>query len=229
MFVSSDAFYTGIQPALNSCWEEILCLADKLDYPQGHHLVLNNTSYFYYIKSGSLSLIQSMENGKNRIISPIQEPGTLINIAHSLAKQITDFIEKGCYFYCITDVTLYRFDGSLLYNPDFICKHTHLISNLMASLGVKLLAHHTLLTCFGTGTAKQQICRFFYNISESFNGATELNPNISQTDLANLLGINRATLVRILQELKNNNIIIEFTKSRLVIGDKKKLSDIASN
>lgn len=229
MQVSTESFYTGIQPSLNTCWEEVLFFGEEMKFSQGQCLELNSTSYFYYIKEGSLSFILSMENGKKRIINPIQKSGTLINVAHSLASQLTNFIEKGCYFYCITDIILYRFDRSLLFDNNFICRYPHLIANLMASLGVKILAHHTHLSYSGTGTAKQQLCRFFYYISKANNEATELNPNISQTELASILGINRATLVRILQELKQYNIIIEFNKNRLVIGNLNQLAAIALN
>lgn len=104
--VSIDAFYTGIHPDLNICWEEVLFLGEKMEFPQKRYLKLNTTSCFYYIKDGSLSFILSMENGQKRIINPLLKSGTLINVAHSLASQLTDFIEKDCYFYGFIQYTV---------------------------------------------------------------------------------------------------------------------------
>lgn len=39
------------------------------------------------------------------------EPGSLINVADALGRQVTDFRDAGCQFYCFTDVVLWRFEG----------------------------------------------------------------------------------------------------------------------
>ena len=153
----------------------------------------------------------------------MEEAGTLLNVTHALARQMTDFIEKGCHFHCITDVTLRRFDGSLLHDEGFIRSYPHLI----ASLGVKILAHHTILAHFGTGGALAQLCRFCFNLSDANGGAEEFAPGISQTQLARLLGMDRATLVRLLQKLRRIGVILELNRDRLVIGDMKKLRQLA--
>lgn len=227
--ISAVSFYTAMLPPLNQCWEEVLHLAEKLQYPRGHQLTLNTMreNYFYFLEKGRISLVHDTENGKTRTISTLEETGTLLNVTHALARQMTDFIEKGCHFHCITDVILYRFDGDLLHDADFIRHYPHLVANLMASLGVKILAHHTILSHFGTGNALAQICRFCLNLSDAFGGVSELTPRISQTALANLLGLNRATLVRLLQELRQRGIILEFNRERLRIGDMDALRRLA--
>lgn len=227
--ISSVSFYTAALPPLNQCWKEVLDLADTLEFPQGSQLTLNTEreNFFYFLEHGRLSLVHDTENGKTRTITTMEEAGTLLNVTHALARQMTDFIEKGCHFHCITDVTLRRFDGRLLHDEEFIRAYPHLIANLMASLGVKILAHHTILSHFGTGGALSQLCRFCLNLSEANGGAEEFALGISQTQLARLLGMDRATLVRLLQKLRRVGVIQELNRDRLVIGDMKKLRQLA--
>ena len=223
--ISAISFHTAALPPLNQCWKEVLDLADKLEFSQGTQLTLNTEreNFFYFLEHGRLSLVHDTENGKTRTISTMEEAGTLLNVTHALARQMTDFIEKGCHFHCITDVTLRRFDGSLLHDEGFIRAYPHLI----ASLGVKILAHHTILAHFGTGGALAQLCRFCFNLSDANGGAEEFAPGISQTQLARLLGMDRATLVRLLQKLRRIGVILELNRDRLVIGDMKKLRQLA--
>lgn len=227
--ISAISFHTAVLPPLNLCWKEVLDLADKLEFSQGTQLTLNTEreNFFYFLEQGRLSLVHDTENGKTRPISTMEEAGTLLNVTHALARQMTDFIEKGCHFHCITDVTLRRFNGSLLQDEVFIRTYPHLIANLMASPGVKILAHHTILAHFGTGGALAQLCRFCFNLSDANGGAEEFAPGISQTQLARLLGMDRATLVRLLQKLRRIGVILELNRDRLVIGDMKKLRQLA--
>lgn len=227
--ISSLSFYTATLPPLNKEWEEVFQFTTELEYPQGTQLTLNTEreNFFYFLEKGRISLVHDTENGRTRTISTMEEAGTLINVTHALARQMTDFIEKGCHFHCITDVTLRRFDGKLLHDVEFIRAYPHLVANLMASLGVKILAHHTILSHFGTGGALTRICRFCLNLSDANGGAEEFAPQISQTQLARLLGMDRATLVRLLQKLRRLGVILELNHDRLVIGDMKKLRQLA--
>lgn len=223
-----SSLYTSVLPPLNRCWEEVLPLAQPQEFPRGSRLILNTLkkNYFYYLAKGRIAIVQNVENGKERTISML-EAGTLINVTHSLARQFTDFFQKGCHFSCLTDIMLYRFEGELLQDVEFIRRYPHLIANLMASLSIKILAQHNTLSNFGTGGALTRICRFCLNLSNANGGAEEFAPQISQTQLARLLGMDRATLVRLLQKLRRLGVILELNHDRLVIGDMKKLRQLA--
>ena len=154
------------------------------------------------------------------------EPGSLINVADALGRQVTDFRDAGCQFYCFTDVVLWRFEGALLQDEEFVRTHPHLVVNLMTSLGVKLLAMHSSLSYSNTD-ALTKICRFCLNMSQASGGATELVPHISQSELANLFGMHRATLLRSIQELKQRGVISELTRECLRIENMEELRRLA--
>lgn len=226
--IALSSIQTSVLPALNSCWREAAFLADPLAYARRTRLVLNTNekNYFYLLDEGRVALSQDIENGKIRTIS-IMERGTLLNITHALARPLTEFIESGCYFDCLTDVRLYRFDGSLLQDVDFIKKYPHLIVNLMGSLSIKILAQHSCVAYFGSGTAQTRLCRFCLQLSRANGYACDFSPGLSQTRIAHLLGMNRATLVRMLKKFRQMGIILEMTSERMVIGDLRRLEALA--
>lgn len=226
--VSAASIHTSLLPGLNRCWEEVLHLAARQEHPRGRYLVLNTlpVGSFYYLQKGRLNILHGAVNGKVRNML-YMEPGSLINVADSLGRQNTDFRDAGCQFYCLTDVVLWRFEGGLLRDEHFIREHPRLIANLMTSLGLKLLVMHNTLSNLGTGGALAKICRFCLNLSEADGGAAVVSPHLSQTELANMLGMHRATLLRSIQELKQRGILEELTRDRLVIGDRDQLRRLA--
>ena len=64
-------------------------------------------------------------------------------------------------------------------------------------------------------------------MSQASGNARELSPGISQTELANLLGVHRISLLRVIQKLKRDGVLQELTRDRLVIKDLEKLRSLA--
>ena len=215
-------------PGLNKIWEKVLSLAQKQEHGKGRYLILNTvpTGTFFYLEKGRLTILHGAVNGKVQHML-YMEPGSLINVADALGRQSTNFRDPGCQFYCLTDVTLWSFPGFLLTDEAFISRNPELIANLLTSLGVKLLAMHNSLSYANAGDALTKICRFCLNMSQANDGATELVPNISQTELANLFGMHRGTLLRSIQELKQRGVIGELTKERLSIENLEELRRLA--
>ena len=65
------------------------------------------------------------------------------------------------------------------------------------------------------------------NVAHALGSARELSPGISQTELANILGIHRISLLRVIQKLKRDGVIRELTKDRLVITNLERLRELA--
>ena len=226
--VPASAIHTSTLPGLNKIWEKVLSLAQKQEHGKGRYLTPNivPTGTFFYLEKGRLTILHGAVNGKVQHML-YMEPGSLINVADALGRQSTNFRDPGCQFYCLTDVTLWSFPGFLLTDEAFISRNPELIANLLTSLGVKLLAMHNSLSYANAGDALTKICRFCLNMSQANDGATELVPNISQTELANLFGMHRGTLLRSIQELKQRGVIGELTKERLSIENLEELRRLA--
>ena len=69
----------------------------------------------YYLAKGRLRIMHGAENGRERAMVYIGS-GNVFNEATVLA----GFDDPDCRFYCMEDVELYRFPGTLLHDPRFV-------------------------------------------------------------------------------------------------------------
>ena len=226
--VPESAILTATIPGINEMWSQLLFLAARQDHARGTYLYLYDDPEhsFYFLEKGRITILHGAANGRIQNMLYMQ-PGTLLNVAHALGSSMTRFLDSGCQFYCLTDVTLWKFPGTLLHDQEFIRRHPAFIENLMSSIGLKLLLMHNTLSNSGTGSAQTKLCRFCLNMAQAGGNARELSPGISQTELANILGIHRISLLRVIQKLKRDGVIRELTKDRLVITNLERLRELA--
>lgn len=226
--VPESAILTATIPGINQMWAQLLFLAAKQEHARGTYLYLYDDPEhsFYFLEKGRVTILHGATNGQVQNMLYMQ-PGTLLNVAHALGSSMTRFLDSGCQFFCLTDVVLWKFPGSLLHDQDFIRSHPAFIENLMSSIGIKLLLMHNTLSNSGTGNTLSKLCRFCLNMSQASGNARELSPGISQTELANLLGVHRISLLRVIQKLKRDGVLQELTRDRLVIKDLEKLRSLA--
>ena len=226
--VPESAILTATIPDVNNMWAQLLFLASKEERRKGTYLYLYDDpeQSFYYLEKGRVTILHGATNGHVQNMLYMQ-PGALLNVAHALGSAMTSFLDSGCQFYCLTDVTLWKFPGSLLHDQEFIRSHPAFIENLMSSIGLKLLLMHNTLSNSGTGNAMTRLCRFCLNMSQANGNALELSPGISQTELANLLGVHRVSLLRVIQKLKRDGLLEELTKDSLIIKKPEKLRELA--
>lgn len=226
--VPESAILTATIPGINQMWAQLLFLAARQEHARGTYLYLYDDPEhsFYFLEKGRVTILHGATNGQVQNMLYMQ-PGTLLNVAHALGSAMTRFLDSGCQFFCLTDVVLWKFPGSLLHDQDFIRSHPAFIENLMSSIGLKLLLMHNTLSNSGTGNTLSKLCRFCLNMSQASVNARELSPGISQTELANLLGVHRISLLRVIQKLKRDGVLQELTRDRLVIKDLEKLRSLA--
>ena len=140
---------------------------------------------------------------------------------------LAGFDDPDCRFYCMEDVELYRFPGTLLHDPRFVAEYPELIINLMVSMSTKVLVMHANLSETGGGTAVKQVSLFLCGLSRLHGDKLDFNPQMTQEELAIFLGMHRATLVRALRVLRGCGALLQLTKNRLRIGDLALLQKIA--
>lgn len=183
---------------------------------------------FSYLEAGSLIITHGAANGQIRNMFRMR-PGSLANLAYALGSALTSFRDDCCRFHCLTDVSLWRFSGTLLENEQFIREHPALILNLMQSLGVRLLLMHNTVASSGTGNATTRVARFCLNMWKSGNGQLSIPSGIPLTELANLLGMHRVSLFRAATKLKDAGALDRLDGERIVIGDLGILGTFALN
>lgn len=223
-----SAILTATIPGINQMWAQLLFLAAKQEHARGTYRYLYDDPEhsFYFLEKGRVTILHGATNGRVQDMLYMQS-GTLFNVSLALGSSLTHFLDAGCQFYCLTNVTVWKFPGSLLHDQDFIRSHPAFIENLMSSIGLKLLLMHNTLSNSGTAPPLSKLCRFYLNMSQASGNARELSSGISQTKLANLLGIHRVSLLRVIQKLKRDGALQELTRDRLVIKDPKWLRSLA--
>lgn len=204
-------------------WTELLHLASRQICPAGYTLILegNALNDFYYIEKGRLLISYASQNGRERSIISL-EAGNLFNISTSL----TGFDNPDSQYLCKEETVLWRFPGRLLLSPDFVCRCPELIIEIMRSLARKNLQMHETLSYTGPDAALIQLARWMQRATEK-HGASSFRPGVTQQELADRLGIHRATLVRCIHTLRERGIISRFTRNALIITDMAALRELA--
>ena len=175
--LDADSSRTGKLEDMNAPWSRLLHLATRYTYPKRYPLVLAGDAMFdfYYLAKGRLRIMHGAENGRERAMVYIGS-GNVFNEATALA----GFDDPDCRFYCMEDVELYRFPGTLLHDPRFVAEYPELIINLMVSMSTKVLVMHANLSETGGGTAVKQASLFLCGLSRLHGDKIDFNPQMTQ-------------------------------------------------
>ena len=206
---------------LNSPWEEVLHLAIRMDCPKGTVIPHLRVAGMYYLASGSVTISYFSSCGRERLALYIH-PRCLFNEARTVSG-----FEPGGRFLCTSDSVLYRFPEKILESHDFILQYPHLIVNIIKSMGIKMLIHYTFLAGMGTGDHVVHLCRFIYSLFQQNSEKTTFPCSMTQQEVANLLGIHKATLLRAVAQLKRLGVIRHFTHKAVHITNAELLKSIA--
>ncbi len=192
-------------------------------FPKRHTIDVSNTEspYFYYILSGTVRLAYVGANGEERTIL-YAGAGTLMNVPTIIAGDI-----KNTVVTCTERVEAAIFDAGLLTDRAFAAARPDLLLNLIHSLCIHLVIHSQHLGDASLVGTMGHVCRVFQEMSQKYGGRPRFSPDMTQQELAALLGIHRTTLTRILCRLKALNIIEKYTKNDLHILDMEALDRLA--
>ena len=207
---------------LNLAWRELLHLGNKLSYPKNTIIPHETAKGIFYLSKGTVELSYNTSSGHKRI-ALYYGPGTLINEARTLTGH-----NLGGTFTCIEPVELYQFDKDLC-SLDFIRTHPHLVQNLLKTMAVKMLLHYCFVTAMGTGSTLSQVCRFIFSFAVALDYPKTFPINLTQQEVADLIGIHRTTLARALQKLKTMRVISKLTMSGVQVENYALLEKLAAD
>lgn len=126
----------------------------------------------------------------------------------------------------LSECEVVAFPKILLEDVEFCRKYPHLILNLVKSLGIKVGSLFSQIYDSNLFDAKRQICRMIAHIWREQGENETINPNLSQSDMANLLGIHRSSVCRVVRQLRDEGIIGRFSKTRLDIINAETLLEL---
>ena len=217
--VPASAIHTATLPGINREWAGACRFGTRISWKKGTYFnPYVGEKSFYYLGAGRLIILHGAANGQVRNLL-CMHAGSLLNLAHVLGSSLTTFIDEECRFYCLTEVTAWRFPGKLLDDREFISQHPDLIINLMQSLGVRLLLMHNTVSSTGNGDTAVRLARFCFNMYASSQGSLAIPLDMPLTELANLLGMHRISLFRAIRRLKDAGALQSLTRGEIVIRD----------
>lgn len=211
---------------INDVWEKLVPGSPRRTFPKGRVLDLHKDMDFngkpglYYIISGMLRLSYMGMEGEERTLL-YAGPGVLLNVPSVLANDFGDSVAT-----CMARTEVAIFDAELLSDMEFARNHPELMINLVHTLCQHLVMHSQRLADASLENTVSRLCRIIRELSQ---GSSESSPNITQQELAYLLGIHRATLTRAIAKLRQMKVIGKFTKKELQILDPGLLEELAGS
>lgn len=206
---------------LNEQWKSALHHASHLTFPKHAIIPHNEKPGVYYLARGEVVLTYCSSCGKERIALYYEE-GSLFNEARTFSGY-----NPAGIFTCATDVEAYLFSRECILNTEFIRNYPELICNLLTSMGAKILLHYSFLADMGTGSHLVHMCRLILSLSSKNGNRLRFSAEMTQEEVAALLGVHRTTLARILRRLISMGIISKFTNREVCIENRELLMQIA--
>ena len=130
---------------------------------------------------------------------------------------------------CTEDAEVALFDSALLSDEDFASQYPDLMINLVHSLSVHMVIHSQRLAEASLSNSVAQVCRIILELSDRHGGRARFSPEMTQQELALLLGMHRTTLTRILCRLREGGVLGRFTRHDLEILDRARLVEMAES
>ena len=219
-------FAPGVISGLSLCWKDMLSLGTPrhIDKNTEFSFLMEKElrgKYSYNVR-GSLYSIMMYYNGIKRLKMVINE-GCLIYEAYCAAGGC----ENNVFHQAKTDVDLVCFDGRLLHSAEFQQKYPLLIANVLTSTSLKYIMFDALLECMYNKSAIEKVAWYIDKLCENQQEECRVTPGLTQNEVASQLGISKASMTRVLTQLKEEGIIAGFTKKSIVITDKKSLKRLS--
>ncbi len=181
------------------------------------------TKYCYVVLSGRVVSYECSLDGEERIYSVNEENSILLdeNLLFGYPVSVNVKTITNCELICIDRTALRK---AILEDPETAL-------DIMQSMSLKYLSTVEQMRCMNEETALQKVCRLFMTYAER-HGIQEgnkviIHEKINQEYISNLLGINRITVVRVVKQLKESNLIGK-QNGYYYLCDMKKFRDYAA-
>lgn len=203
---------------VNTIWEDFFPNAPRLCFPKNCEISDLKEHYFYLLTSGSVLLSCLAEDGQDRgvmLIGPGMLLGEVGKIHFSDVHVVSLRTRENC--------EVIQFPTAILDDDDFYVQHPKLAKNLVRSLAIKAGVFFVQLFDSGLVPVNVRVSRTIHRLWQENGKENTFCPAISQSEMAEMLGIHRSSLCRVINSLRNEGIIGVFTKSKLEIFDAEKL------
>ncbi len=184
-------------------WAEVLHLAEPLTVKKNKNIINvdKNGLNFYFIESGVFQLKYFSTQGKCRTVMSYGE-----NALFCIPSSYLQIDNTDSSMFCIRDGKIWKFNGKILTDENFIKAYPLLHHEMIQQLSAQLITAVTYATnMLLEPNLERTICFLLaYEIEKQKNNSL---PKFTQEEIAEMLNMHRVTFVKILQNLKKENLI----------------------
>lgn len=195
-------------------------------FKKGQTLFVEGSPPFglYCISKGNIKITKSSESGKDAIVRVVSEGDVL---GH---RSIFTSQNYGATATAIEDTSVCFIDKK--YIMKLVQDEPSVACNLIAKLGEDLGASETKVASFSQKSVLERTCELLLLLNESHgqdleNGDSILGIILTREEIASMVGTATETIIRVLSDLKKENIIAQEGK-KIIIRDEDKLIDFAN-
>lgn len=176
--------------------------------------------YFYNLVSGAVRLVKLLPNGRRQIIGFLY-PGAFLGLA-----------TQGTYPYAaetLSDVVLCQFETKGFHA--FLDRSPELRSELLDRANTELTIAQDQMLLLGRKTPTERLASFLLRLADNPDGApgAVIDLVMTRQDIADYLGLTIETVSRTFSRFKAGGLIALPNRSRVIIKDFARLSDIAED
>jgi len=199
-------------------WEQVLNLALKRQYKKNDIIFWNGqkVNELYYLKEGEIKMVYLNSEGGKKSVWYIESGNVFGETSFFLRN------ESSLLVTCERDSIVYVFDRKVV--MDVFLHNSDIIIDMLTRMAGKIQTLSRQIYDLTLNSPKMRLYRLLYFMVMT---RPDNIMNISQQDLADLLGIHRITVNKILVTLKNGGIIEhDIKRKRIVISNPEKLLEL---
>lgn len=206
-------------------WDKVIQLGQKYSYKKGDYFQIGHKDKaFGYIKSGMTCCYYSNAYSQKDEIRFFIGDGCLVKETFVLA----NFGFYVTHHKCLSDVTLYLFDKEMLFDTHFLASFPELLNNFIFSISIKSVSVQLFASILKFNTTIQKVAHYIYGFYLLNKKKRVFEPPFGQAYLAELLGISKYTINRIITKLRTEGILESYTRKKIEIGDLERLELLKS-
>ncbi|MGC7870855.1 Crp/Fnr family transcriptional regulator [Desulfosporosinus sp. SYSU MS00001] len=192
-------------------WEKVLGFASKRQYKKNDIILWNGqiVDELYYLNEGQIKMSYLNFEGEKKSVWYIESGNIFGEAPFFLGRECSMLIS------CERDSIVYAFDRKAI--MEIILHNSEIMVDMLTRMASKIQTLTRQIYDLSLNSPKMRLYRMLYFMTKTRPGNTA---NISQQDLADLLGLHRVTVNKLLVALKNDGIIEhDIKRKRIVVSN----------
>ncbi len=206
-------------------WEKIAHLGVRYVYPRGTQILTleSHVNGVYYVKEGSVEIMLYTLQGPEKVLFFVG-PGCVFGEVSCFVNAESGESDEASVR-ARSDCVVYFFSRELI-EGTITRQHPQLLLELIRATAYKVRMYGVLLRDSLSSDNFIRVCKMLVYLTRFRAGSLAVGqkqvafqPEMTQNDMARLMGIHRVTVTKAISRLKALGLITRFSKSSLVVAD----------